>query len=122
VWNFRELIVWERSHALTLEVYRVSSGFPREERFGLTQQVRGSSSSIPSNIAEGCGRETDREFVRFLTIASGSASETEYRLLLAKDLGYLPASEHEVLQQTVTEIRRMLAALIRRFRRPDQDL
>ena len=84
--SFRELEVWKQAHQLTLDVYRVSKPFPREELFGLTGQVRRSAASIPANIAEGCGRDGEAEFARFLGIAMGSASELEYHLLLVRDL------------------------------------
>ena len=74
--DYRKLKVWEKAHQFVLEVYRATSAFPREERFGLTREVRRSATSVPSNIAEGCGRESEREFARFLSIAAGSASET----------------------------------------------
>ena len=80
--DFRNLKVWEKAHAFTLDVYRVTASFPREERFALVDQLRRSASSIPTNIAEGCGRETDRDFAQFINIAAGSASECEYQLLL----------------------------------------
>ncbi|MGQ9850168.1 MAG: four helix bundle protein [Aggregatilineaceae bacterium] len=104
--------VWHKAHALTLEVYRVSGEFPREEMFGLTSQVCRASSSIPANIAEGCGRGSDGEFGRFLQIAMGSASELEYHLLLARDLGYLDGETHTSLETRVTENKRMLTGLI----------
>lgn len=105
--------VWHKAHALTLEVYRVSNAFPREEMFGLSSQMRRASSSIPANIAEGCGRGGDGEFGRFLQIAMGSASELEYHLLLARDLGYLDGETHTSLETRVIEIKRMLTGLIR---------
>jgi four helix bundle protein len=85
--NFRELTVWQKAHELVVEIYRVSGGFPSEERFGLTVQLRKAAVSIGSNIAEGCGRGTNKDFARFLSIAAGSASEVEYQVLLARDLG-----------------------------------
>jgi four helix bundle protein len=84
--NFRELKVWQQAHQLTLSVYRVTVTFPREELYGLTSQLRRSCSSIAANLAEGCGRSGDAEFARYCSIAMGSASETEYHLLLARDL------------------------------------
>jgi four helix bundle protein len=84
--DFRELQVWRKAHRLTLAVYRATAGFPREELYGLTGQIRRSCSSIPANLAEGCGRSGDSDFARFCSIAIGSASELEYHLLLAKDL------------------------------------
>jgi four helix bundle protein len=113
--NFRELLVWQKAHAFTLEVYRISRSFPPEERFGLTSQIRRSASSIGTNIAEGCGRDGDRELARFISIAAGSASETEYHLLLAHDLAYLSADAHNQLDAGVSEVRRMLAAFHRKL-------
>ncbi len=86
--EFRELKVWQKAHRLTLEAYQASATFPREELFGLTSQVRRAASSIPANIAEGCGRGGG-DLVRFCELAAGSASELEYHLILAHDLGYL---------------------------------
>jgi len=106
--DFHELKVWDRSHALALAVYKATLRFPRVELVGLTSQMRRSSASIPTNIAEGCGRDAKGDLKRFLTIAKGSASELEYQLLLAKDLGYLPAPEYGQLAEETTEIKRML--------------
>lgn len=110
--DFRELKVWTKGHAFVLDVYRVSQGFPSDERFGLGAHLRKSASSITSNIAEGCGRATDRDFARFLSIAAGSASEAEYQILLARDLGYVSAEDHHHLNDQVNEIKRMLNSLI----------
>jgi len=109
------LKVWEKAHQLTLEVYRATASFPREEAYGLTSQIRRASSSIGANLAEGCGRSGDTEFARFCSIARGSASELEYHLLLAKDLQFLPASLHEKLATDAIEIKRMLTALIQKL-------
>ena len=110
--DFRTLQVWEKAHELTLAVYRMTTAFPKEELFGLTSQIRRASSSIPANIAEGCGRNGDAEFKRFLQIAMGSASELEYHLLLAHDLGYVDDEGYRHLEQNVTEVKRMLAGFI----------
>ena len=114
--DFRDLQVWEKSHRITLMVYRVTRRFPREELYGLTSQLRRSCASIPANIAEGCGRGSDADFARFLQLAMGSASETEYHLLLTRDLEYIPVEEHSALAQTITEIKRMLTSLIQKLR------
>ena len=106
--DFKELKVWQKAHQLVLAVYRESTAFPPEERFGLTAHLRKTALSIPSNIAEGCGRETERELGRFLSIAAGSASELDYQLLLARDLEYLHADTHCLLTEQVSEVRRML--------------
>ena len=82
--DFRQLKVWEKSHQLALAIYKVTKEFPKEELYGLTSQIRRASMSIPTNIAEGCGRNTDADFARFLQMAMGSASETEYQLILAR--------------------------------------
>lgn len=110
--DFKELKVWQKAHQLTLDVYRRSKQFPSDERFGLTAHLCKTATSIPSNIAEGCGREADRELARFLTIAAGSASELEYQLLLARDLSYLPADAHSAINAQVCELRRMLYRFI----------
>lgn len=112
--DFRELKVWKKAHALALAVYGSTRHFPSEERYGLTAQIRRSAVSIPSNIAEGCGRYGDREFCRFLQIAMGSASETEYQLLLARDLRFLTENDFSQLKKDITEIRRMLNSLIQK--------
>ena len=86
--DFRRLMAWERAHALTLAVYRVTAEFPDHERYGLVSQMRRACASSGTNIAEGCGRDTNKELARFIDIATGSASEVEYQVLLARDLGY----------------------------------
>ena len=114
--DFRQLKVWEKSHQLALAVYMVTREFPKEELYGLTSQIRRSGMSIPTNIAEGCGRFTDADFARFLQIAMGSASETEYQLILAQDLGFLPKDSYEKLHNEVEEVKRMLASLLKTLR------
>src|SRR3974390_3274831 len=96
--DFRRLTVWERAHALTLEVYRITATFPREELFGITSQMRRSSSSTAANIAEGCGRTGNGEFHKFLNCAAGSSVELEYFALLSMDLGLLPTGSYERLE------------------------
>jgi len=112
--DFRNLKVWQKGHQFVLAVYKVSAGFPKEELYGLTSQIRRSCASIPTNIAEGCCRGTDAEFSRFVQIAMGSASETEYQLLLAHDLGYLPTKDYETLSQQIIEIKQMITALLKK--------
>ena len=114
--DFKNLTAWSRAHELTLKVYGVTKGFPREEAFGLTSQLRRACASIPANIAEGCGRSGDAELARFLIIAAGSASEVEYHLLLAHDLGYLGHAEHGRLNGEVNELKRMLTAFIQKLK------
>ena len=110
--NFRELLVWQKAHELALEVYRDTKGFPADERFGLTVQLRRAASSVASNIAEGCGRGSDKDFARFLGIAAGSASEVEYQILLTHDLGYLSKEDYRRLDTHVNEVKRMLNSFI----------
>lgn len=112
--DFRDLKVWERAHTLTLEIYRVTRNFPHEERYGLKSQIRRSSASMAANIAEGCGRRGNAEFHRFLQIAAGSASELDYHLLLVRDLDILEKGTYGLLSQGLSELRRMLTALILR--------
>lgn len=114
--DFRSLKVWHKSHQLTLCIYQVTALFPKEELYGLAKQIRRASASIPANIAEGCGRGTDAEFARFVQIAMGSASELEYHLLLAYDLGLIDNSQHEKLNTEVTEIKRMLVSFIQKLK------
>jgi four helix bundle protein len=114
--DFRKLAVWEKAHALTLAVYRATDEFPRDELFGLASQIRRAAGSIPANIAEGCGRDGDSELRRFMQISMGSASELEYHLLLAHDLGYLVDADYDLLSQDVEEVKRMLSGFIRRLK------
>jgi four helix bundle protein len=113
--NFRDLLVWEKAHALTLRSYKTTSSFPKHELYGLSSQIRRASASIPTNIAEGCGRRGNNEFHRFLQIASGSASELEYEFLLARDLLFISEVEYQRLNKDVCEIKRMLASLMRKI-------
>jgi four helix bundle protein len=114
--DFRQLKVWEKSHRLALAVYKATKSFPKEELYGLTSQIRRASMSVPTNIAEGCGRNTDAEFARFLQIAMGSASETEYQLILAHDLEFLSQEVYEKLHTDVEEVKQMLASLLKTLR------
>jgi len=114
--DFRKLFVWEKAHKLTLEIYRVTSSFPREELYGLTSQIRRASVSIPANIAEGCGRDSERELLRFMRIAMGSSSELEYEIILAHDLGYLSDEEFIKVQGDLVEVRKMLNAFIQKLK------
>jgi len=109
--RFTDLLVWQKGHALALKLYRLSSKFPADERFGLISQIRRAAVSVPTNIAEGSKRRTRQEYARFLNIAEGSIVEVEYLLMLAKDLGYLaPLSAHESMNE-VSEIAKMLHGL-----------
>lgn len=114
--DFRQLKVWEKSPQLALAVYKASKEFPKEELYGLTSQIRRASMSIPTNIAEGCGKYTDADFAKFLQMAMGSASETEYQLILARDLEFLPNNSYEKLHNDVEEVKRVLASLLNTIR------
>jgi four helix bundle protein len=116
VQSFKNLKVWEKAHAITLDIYAASRSFPRDELYGLTSQMRRASASIGANIAEGSCRKGDVEFGRFLQIAMGSASELEYHILLARDLQILQRLDYERLSDGVVEVKRMLASLIRSIR------
>ena len=113
--DFRKLKVWERAHQLVLTVYQRTASFPRDETYGLTAQIRRSAASIPSNIAEGCGRDGDAELARFCLIARGSATELEYQILLAYDLNLIPSEHYEELTLQITEIKRMLTVLVQKL-------
>ena len=114
--DFRKLQVWKKSHDLTLRMYELTSRFPREETYGLTSQIRRACTSIPTNIAEGCGRESSAEFARFLQIAMGSASETEYLIILTHDLKYVNDDQYVELIDVIVGIKKMLTALLRNIR------
>ena len=109
--DFRQLQVWQKTHQVTLAIYRVTKGFPRDELYGLTAQMRRSSASVPANLAEGCGRSGDAELARFCSIAIGSASELEYHLLLARDLELLGVEDYSDLAGQASEVKRMLTGL-----------
>jgi four helix bundle protein len=112
--DFRDLQVWRKAHLLTIDAYRATNGFPKQEMFGLTSQIRRASVSIAANIAEGCGKRGNGEFQRFLNIATGSASELEYHFLLARDLSLYDETTYVRLNAGVIEIKRMLSALVRK--------
>ncbi len=112
--DFKELKVSAKAHEMTIGVYGATRCFPKEELYGLTSQLRRSAASIGANIAEGCGRRSDGKFTRFLQIARGSASELEYHLLLARDLHLIQEDGFHTLDKQVTEVQRMLTALVQR--------
>jgi len=108
------LKVWEKAHALTLDVYKVTQRFPREELFGRTSQMRRCSVSIGANIPEGCGKKGNAEFQRFLQISSGSASELDYHLLLARELHFLSDADYRQMTSSLSHLRRMLTSLLQK--------
>ena len=111
--DFRKLKVWEKAHALALKTYKVTKAFPREETYGMTSQLRRAVVSIGSNLAEGAGRGTRKEFTYFLRVALGSTQEIQYQLLLARDLGWISSADYEPLESSAREVRAMLDALRR---------
>ena len=112
--DFKQLRVWDNAHRLALAVYRATAAFPKSEMYGLTSQIRRACVSIPSNIAEGCGRDSDGDFARFLRIAQGSANEVEYQLLLASELMYIEPVTYRDLTGQIVQVKRMLNALTQR--------
>ncbi len=113
--NFKKYQVWKKSHAMVLSIYRDTRGFPQEELYGLTSQIRRATISIAANIAEGAGKKTDADFARFLYISMGSASEVEYHILLAKDLGYVSNNRFCQLTNDIEEIKKMLTGFIQKL-------
>jgi four helix bundle protein len=110
--NYRDLQVWNKAHNLTLDLYRVSRGFPREELYGVTSQLRRAAVSIGANLAEGCGRRSSAELARFVRIAMGSASELDYHLLLFRDLGLTNVDDFTRAANELTEMRKMLTSFL----------
>jgi four helix bundle protein len=108
--DYSLLTFWQKSHALTLKIYKLTATFPKEEMYGLSSQMRRSSSSIPTNIAEGCGRNSTPELNRFFVYSAGSSSELEYQILLSKDLNYIDINAYNELKSEVVEIRKMIYA------------
>ena len=111
--NYRDLKVWQKSYRLCLDLYRITKKFPKEEIYGLTSQIRRAAVSIPSNIAEGYGRKTTADYLRFLYIAYGSICELETQLLLSGDLNYVNKENLKALKDDTEEVERMLKALIK---------
>src|SRR5579862_1026607 len=109
--RFTELLVWKRSHAAVLEVYRATARFPSEGRFGLTSQLRRAMLPVPTNIAEGSKRVSRQDYARFLNVAEGSLAETEYLLMVSRDLGYLLEKDISALLAELTEIGSVLNSL-----------
>ena len=114
--DFRTLKVWEKSHAIVLAVYKATQSFPKSEVYGMTSQIQRAAVSVPTNIAEGCGKDSDAELARYFKIAMGSSSELEYLLLLAHDLNYLTDDHYNQLQVNLVEVRKMLNAFIQKLK------
>jgi len=114
--DFRKLLIWQKSMTLVTKIYYSTNNFPKEEIFGLTSQIRRSSISIPSNIAEGSGRESDKDFLRFLNISIGSLFEMQTQLEIAKNITYLNEQEFNNLYEDSREVERMLVSFIKKLK------
>ena len=114
--DYKKLKVWEKAHQLTLLTYQITTGYPKEETYAFTQQMRRAASSIPMNIAEGCGRNSNMDTAHFLNIAIGPTNEIDYQYLLSKDMLYITTKEYETIEPLIGEIRAMLIALVTRIR------
>ena len=113
--NFRELVAWQKAMQLTREVYLLTNSLPANERYGLTSQIQRAVVSIPSNIAEGAGRPTEKELVHFLSFALGSAYELETELLLAGELGYIDTEQSTQINTAVVEVQKLVYSLMKKF-------
>ena len=111
--DFRKYDVWKKAHYFAIAIYQVSKSFPKTEQFGITSQIRRASLSIPTNIVEGCSRNSEKEFAHFLSISAGSAAEVEYLLEFSKEIDLLPKPEFDKLNTLIVEVRKMLNSLHR---------
>ena len=114
--DYKNLIVWKKSHEFVLKIYKISSSFPRDEQYGITSQIRRASISMPSNIAEGSARGSDADFARFLRIALGSANEVDYLLLLAKEISIIKPEIYKQLSIDIDEISKMLSSFVKKLK------
>ncbi|CAL68172.1 four helix bundle protein [Christiangramia forsetii] len=114
--DYRNYTVWKKAHALVLDIYKTTRNLPSEEKFNLISQMNRAALSVPTNIVEGCGRETQKEFLRFLHISSGSAFELEYLILVCRDLKFIDIETSEELMRQIAEIKRMLFSLIQKIK------
>ena len=114
--DYRKIVAWQRAHQLTLEIYKLTRTFPREEMYGVTSQLRRAAYSVPSNIVEGSGRDSEKEYLRFLDIAFSSLKETEYFLLLARDLDYMKDNDYENIRKQVNNCFAPLHGLISKIK------
>ena len=115
--DFRNLTIWHKAHELTLDIYCLTREYPRTETYGLVSQMRRSASSIPTNIAEGCGRYSNKELARFIQIAMGSCSELEYQVLLSRDLKYLSIENYNQVMPKVIILKKMIASFLKGLRK-----
>ena len=119
--SYEDLEVWQRGIAMVREVYQATAEFPREEIYGLTSQIRRAAVSVPSNIAEGHGRQSRGEFRQFLGQARGSVSELETQIVIARDLGFMGPDQADAILDELRRIGRMLSGLIRSIRRASSE-
>ena len=115
--NYKNLTVWQKSHAFVLTAYKASKSFPREEQYNLTSQLRRAATSIPTNLAEGCGKFTDRDFAKYIQNAFGSSQEVEYLSFLSFELGYISIQEFKTLDSQINEVKAMLISLLLKIRK-----
>jgi four helix bundle protein len=116
--DYRKLVVWDKAHKLVLFIYNVTQTFPKEERYGLTSQIRRAATSTPTNIAEGCGKSTQKDFAHYLEIAFASMQEVQYLSFLSFELKYLDAMAFTTLENNIDEVKAMLMRLIQKVRKP----
>ena len=114
--DFTKLQVWQKAHNITINVYKLTAQMPDDEKFGLISQIRRSSISIESNLAEGCGRDSDKEFARYIDISMGSSFELRCQLIIAKDLGYIDSTQYQLYESKIIEVNRMLGSLLKKLR------
>ena len=114
--NYKNYTVWKEGHFLVLDIYKLTNNFPKEELFGITSQIRRAIVSVPTNIAEGCGRDSDKDFNRFLIISHGSATEVEYLLFLSYELNYITIDRYNKLNDKVVVLRKQLNKLITKIK------
>jgi four helix bundle protein len=119
--DYKKLKVWKSAHQFTIDIYKLTKDYPDEEKYGIVAQIRRSSSSIATNIVEGCGQINNGNLVRYLGIAKGSAFESEYQLLVSKDLGFISQEQFNILNEKVKYIIRMLTKLISSLRMKDNN-
>ncbi|HEY0656628.1 MAG TPA: four helix bundle protein [Chryseosolibacter sp.] len=118
--DFKKLLVWQKAHELVLLVYRLTKKFPKEERFNLIDQMRRSATSVPTNIAEGCGKYTQKDFAAYLQVSQGSTQEIEYLSILSRDLKYITLEEYDDLNSRINQVKAMLIGLIQKVRRENK--
>jgi len=114
--DYKNLMVWQRSHKAVLNIYKLTKSYPREEQFGIVSQLRRAMISVPNNIVEGCGKFTQKDFAKYLQQSLGSCQESEYLLFLSFELGYLEDSQFQPINQEINEIKAMLISLIKKVR------